>query len=264
VIRTAAQRGAAGVVVLAVLTIGPAALGSVAAASLSAQHQQTQQVSQHHSPRAHPSSNTRPSAAFVAACRAMGRSQHANAVCDQAAVKDFDKVRRREGVKPLVLPRDFVKLSPPLQLLAIANLERVDRGLQPILGLTAQLNALARHGANHHSDPSFPNPFVGTTGSANWASAGNSVLLDDFYWMYDDGYGSFNGDCPTKQAPGCWGHRDGILLRMDSGRVMGAAAAFGQGGASMTEEFIGGYQRLHHDPVLRPTWKSIAATIPRS
>ena len=43
--------------------------------------------------------------------------------------------------------------------------------------------------------------------------------------------------------------------------VMGAAwARDKQFGASMTEEFIGGYQDLAKDPVLAPTWATIAAS----
>jgi hypothetical protein len=256
-----ARRWTVGVVEIALVSLCCAAVIPAAGA---AQPSVSQALASKPNPRAHPTSNTQPSAAFIAACRSMGQSTHDNDVCDRAALKDFAKVRHREGLRAVVLPRHFDEMSARVQLLTISNLERVDRGLRPILGLTAELNTLAKDGANHHTDPSFPSPFTGTAGSANWASVGNSVLLDDFYWMYDDGYGSFNGDCQTKHAAGCWGHRDSILLRMGTGRVMGAAATFGPGGASMTEEFIGGYQRLQHDPVLAPTWKTIAATIVRS
>jgi hypothetical protein len=43
--------------------------------------------------------------------------------------------------------------------------------------------------------------------------------------MYDDGYNSGNLDCLRRGAPGCWGHRKGILDDFGSGPnlVMGAA-----------------------------------------
>ncbi len=73
------------------------------------------------------------------------------------------------------------------------------------------LDKLAQQGANADEDPPFPDPFPGNSGGANWAGAGNSALLDDFYWMYDDGPGSFNEDCPHKGDAGCWGHRHDVL-----------------------------------------------------
>jgi hypothetical protein len=43
--------------------------------------------------------------------------------------------------------------------------------------------------------------------------------------MYDDGFNSGNLDCTRRNAPGCWGHRKGILDDFGSGPdlVMGAA-----------------------------------------
>jgi hypothetical protein len=212
-------------------------------------------------PLADPTSNTAPSQRFLNACRDMGTSTAANRRCDKAALGDFDRVRKKEGLGPMTLPRDFASLSVPAQLLAISDVERVDRGRRAVLGMTKSLNMLAQQGANNDQDPPFPNPFPGNAGGGNWAGAGNSVLLDDFYWMYDDGLGSFNGDCTQSNQSGCWGHRHDILNAYDARVVMGAAVAYNtQWGTSMTEEFIGGDS---NDKVnVAPSWHTIAATFP--
>jgi hypothetical protein len=197
----------------------------------------------------------------------MSPTKAANDTCDTAATKDFTKVWAAEGLGTFTLPADFDTLSTAYQLLAISDLERVARGLTPMQGLTAYLDGLAQQGADGDGDPPFPSPFgsYGSSGGSNWAGAGNSALLDDFYWMYDDGLGSFNGDCYQGHTSGCWGHRDNILMSASAPAVMGAAVATDSTyGSSMAEEFIGGYRKLATDPLLAPTWATIAATIPSS
>jgi hypothetical protein len=212
-------------------------------------------------PVADPAHNTAPSAAFMNACFDMGTSKAANVKCDKAARASFDKVRKGEGLAPMTLPKDFATLSVPSQLLAISDIERVDRHRRPVLGRSASLDKLAQQGANQDRDPSFPSPFTGSTGGANWAGAGNSALLDDFYWMYDDGPGSGNLDCQHKGDPGCWGHRHDIIDAYPARLVMGAAVAYKTNdGTSMTEEFIGGDTGDQVD--VHPIWTRIAKTFP--
>lgn len=210
---------------------------------------------------ANPSTNTPPSQAFLNACYDMGSSAAANDICDSAALVDFDAVRAAEGLGPMTLPADFDTMSVPVQLLTISDTERVDRGLPAITGLSSTIDAVAQQGADDDSDPPWPDPFNGTAGTANWAAGGNSALLDDFYWMYDDGYGAVNGDCPTPKSDGCWGHRDDILYDFDTPLVMGAAVSTGTAvGTSMTEEFIGGDSTDKAD--VSPTWATISGTAP--
>jgi hypothetical protein len=210
-------------------------------------------------PLADPANNTSPSQAFVEACSGMGTSTADNVRCDAAALKDFDAVRKSEGMGRMSLPRDFATLSASSQLLAISDIERVDRGERAVRGRSKPLDTLAVQGAKDDADPQFPNPFTGNSGGANWAGAGNSVLLDDFYWMYDDGLGSFNGDCTQANQSGCWGHRHDIINNYDGPVVMGAGVAYNtHWGTSMTEEFIGddGTDKVN----VAPTWHTIAAT----
>jgi hypothetical protein len=218
-------------------------------------------VSRPPNPLADPTANATPSRHFVDACRSMGVTKAANDKCDAAALRDFDVVRRTEGLGPLILPSDFDTLSVPAQLLAISNLERVDRGRRPVLGLSTALDKLATRGAKADTDPPFPNPYRGSAISGNWAGAGNSALLDDFYWMYDDGPGSFNEDCAHRGDAGCWGHRHDILFKFEAPLVMGAAVVYNtRAGTSMAEEFIGGDTVDKAD--VTPTWRTISTHLP--
>lgn len=212
-------------------------------------------------PLADPTSDTAPSQAFMNACYAMSTTKAANDTCDAAALVDFDAVRTSEGLGPMTLPAGFDTLSVPLQLLAISDIERVDRGLPPVAGLSSSLDAFAQTGADADDDPPFPDPFTATYGTGNWAGAGNSALLDDFFWMYDDGYGSGNLDCTSPIASGCWGHRHDILADFDDPIRMGAAVAYNTTyGTSMTEEFLGGGTGYPVD--VTPDWATVDAAAP--
>jgi hypothetical protein len=99
------------------------------------------------------------------------------------------------------------------QTFVAINLERVNRGLKPVAGLTSAIDALAQKGANAGGDPPFPADTSGIlSGGSIWAGTGSPVAAV-FYWMYDDGPGGINEDCPPSGGSGCWGHRDAILTR---------------------------------------------------
>jgi len=235
-----------------VLGVALAAPGALAAAHLRSAGKPN--------PVADPAHNATPSSAFWSACYGMGTSVAANRACDKPALVDFDKVRKSEGLGKLTLPGDFNELSVRAQLLAITDIERVDRHRRPVLGLSKPLDTLARQGAKADRDPYFPSHGF-SSGGSNWAGAGNSALLDDFFWMYDDGPNSGNEDCQHKGDPGCWGHRHNIINAYSPRLVMGAAVAYKTGtGTSMTEEFLGG--DTAHKVNVKPTWATIAATFP--
>jgi hypothetical protein len=144
--------------------------------------------------------------------------------CIAAVLAAIDAARAAEGVKPMTLPNGFTTLTVPEQVLVAINLERVDRGLPPFVGLTAVLDANAQRGADIADDPPDPGAAY-TVADTEWAG-GSSNGLDAVYgWMYDDGIGSGNLDCAKAGAPGCWGHRHGILDAFGTvgSLVMGAA-----------------------------------------
>ncbi|HET9059916.1 MAG TPA: hypothetical protein VFN61_08345 [Acidimicrobiales bacterium] len=157
--------------------------------------------------------------------------------CDAAVVKGIDDARAAERVRPLQLPAGFASLSTPAQLLVLANLERTDRGLPGFSGLSSRLDSLAAQGAAANADPQGPD---GTDWGSNWAGGEQTALLADYDWMYDDGPGSPNLDCPKAGSSGCWDHRENILWDYGPHPSMGAAATRVDGVTSMTELFSSG------------------------
>ena len=116
----------------------------------------------------------------------------------------IDYCRAIEGVGPLTLPSNWSSLSVEEQMLVVFNLERVNRGEDPIVGLSASLDANAQQAADDDVDP--------TAGAGIWEGGDANTLWADNSWMYQDGYGSGNEACTTPGEWGCWGHRDNILL----------------------------------------------------
>jgi hypothetical protein len=144
--------------------------------------------------------------------------------CIDAVAQAIDHARAAEGVGPIVLPPGYAGLTVPQQVLVAVNLERAGRHLPPFTGLIAALDANAQRGADTANDPPDPGPTFDVS-DAEWAG-GSSNGLDAVYgWMYDDGAGSGNLDCPTVGSAGCWGHREEILDDFGSvgTLVMGAA-----------------------------------------
>jgi hypothetical protein len=182
-----------------------------------------------------PAANRSLSSATYSACS----GDPSSGACVGSALADINAAHAAEGVAPMVLPSGFASMPVSVQLLNLANLERVDRGLAPILGLSAALNQDAQTAAAQDEDP-LPTHFYGTAATSNWAGGLDSALEADFEWMYDDGLGSFNLDCTSSDQSGCWGHRHDILWAFSTPIAMGAAVATGQYGRSMTELFVGG------------------------
>jgi hypothetical protein len=127
----------------------------------------------------------------------------------------IDYCRAHERVGPVTLPKNWSSLTQDQQMLVIFDLERIGRGLAPIIGLNSRLDSLAQTGADKHADPAAPSSGISAAGSV-WAAA-SSTLGADYEWMYDDGPGGINEDCTRSDKSGCWGHRDNILI--DSSRV---------------------------------------------
>jgi len=130
--------------------------------------------------------------------------------CLRSVLEALNNARTAEGVKALALPPGFGRLTIPQQLFVAIDLERVDRGLPPFAGVTPDLNHNAQIGADIANDPPDPGPGYEIVDGL-WAG-GSSNGLDAVYgFMYDDGPGSTNLDCPATGGSGCWGHRHGIL-----------------------------------------------------
>jgi hypothetical protein len=178
--------------------------------------------------------------------------------CISSALADINTAHAAEHVPAMVLPSNFASMSVPVQLLNLANLERVERGLTPILGLSASLDQDAQAAAAQDRDP-MATHFYGDMMTSNWAGGDRSALEADFEWMYNDGLGSGNLDCTRSNASGCWGHRHDILWHFTGPIAMGAGYGTGQYGPSMTELFVGGDTRTGPGQVDAPIVRPAAA-----
>ena len=162
-----------------------------------------------------------------------------SATCTRSLLAEINYGLATEGLAPITLPSDWASLSVPEQLFVIVDLERVDRGLEPFVGLSFVFSIDAQVGAFDDGDPPMPGgyPWVGT----EWAggSADVSALESDYGWMYDDGFGGPNIDCTTAGASGCWAHRDNILAAGSCTTcVVGAGYAVVGGSPSMAALFV--------------------------
>jgi hypothetical protein len=213
-----------------------------------------------------PATNVAPEPDYFSICAQSGIDNSAR--CTEATLAALNRARALEGVAPMVLPPDYAQLTVPEQLFVVINLERIGRGLSPFAGLSAPLDANARAGAAAANDP----PDLGGAYllvDGEWAGGSVNALDAVYGWMYDDGPGSGNLDCPRAGAPGCWGHRHGILDDFGSGERLIAGAALeatadthrgDRGGTSMavTLAVAGRPQRLVF------TWAEVLASMPPS
>ena len=141
-----------------------------------------------------------------------------SSACMTAEIQATNRAHRIERIPVLTLPRNFAALNANEQSLVMVDLERVSRGEVPVVGLSAAADVMAQRGSQLNEDPSLSNPhaIAGATGgwTANWAAAVN-VLDANYSWMYVDGWAgkgyTFNFECTSARARGCWGHRNDIL-----------------------------------------------------
>jgi hypothetical protein len=142
--------------------------------------------------------------------------------CANYLATAIDNADAIDGAQPMYLPSNWQSLTEPERIFVMIDLERIDHGYPPYLGMNADLDAAAQSAANARTDPYVPSSFalgvdsMGYSGFGGaWAGA-NNVLSADYFWMYSDGWdastnSSFNIDCTSATAPACWGHRDELL-----------------------------------------------------
>jgi hypothetical protein len=179
------------------------------------------------------------------------------ALCVESAVTYLNAARAHNGAGPYVLPGDFTSLTPAQQALVLTDLDRTQVGLPPVPGLTDQLDQDAAGGVRSDGDPAaggFP------SFTSNWAGGFSNMPFAYEAWMYDDGPGSGNLDCPRAGASGCWGHRHDILWGFGAGGplAMGAAAGNDSGGMSGFAMLLAQGGASYH-PVYTYTWAQAIA-----
>lgn len=174
--------------------------------------------------------------------------------CTRYVLRAINAARATEHVRAMVLPTNWRELTVPEQLFVLADSERTARGLPPYLGLNQTLSSTAQRAATLQQDPQAAVGFPAATDADGALAADGTLALSetdleaDYVWMYDDGWGdsssrTFNIDCVSASAPGCWGHRDAILGSYDHQGVglhcrtceMGAGFAIVRGKASFTD-----------------------------
>jgi hypothetical protein len=175
-----------------------------------------------------------------------------------AGLSSIDSSRAAEGVVPMSLPTNFASLTGQEQVFVLSDLERVDRGLPPIQGLSAGLDAVAQAGVAGNTDP--PLPTYGTVTGSNWGESPNLFTTYEM-WMYQDGWAgsaTTNQACTSPAAGGCWAHRDNILGSYANPSLMGAAVGSGPAGTSVAQVIVGGDTR--DAPYF--TWADVQAHLP--
>jgi len=216
-------------------------------------------------PPNNPPSNISPNPDFFASCSFSGGELDNSEDCTNAALEATNYARSQEDVGAMILPTNYANLTAAQQLFIVANLERVGRGLPPMLGLVASYNSDAQTGANDDTDPIGPGSNADLWGS-NWAGGYPSVLGSNYGWMYTDGPGGDNIDCTKSNTAGCWGHRDNILgnySKYGGTPLMGAACSLTTSASpSMTQLFVE-YSSTTPPPMVY-TWQEALETIPPS
>ncbi len=127
----------------------------------------------------------------------------------------IDNARALEGIGPMQINEaESAQLPAAEQLFIAFNLERIGRGLAPIMYMTSQLNGYAAQGAARAGDPSVPTVLTGgvpvASSGAIWAGEVSSPLAADYYFMYLDGPGT-DSNLACARGAECWIHRDAIL-----------------------------------------------------
>lgn len=207
-----------------------------------------------------PVQNIAPSPSYWTLCSQQGRNSQS---CIDTIVQAIDNARALEGVGPMTLPDGFASLTTAQQTFVVSNLERIDRGLPPVAGMVDSLNTLADDAAASDADPMLSEWSVGPFQVSGWSSiwAGDlNALAADYDWMYNDGWspqGSYNLDCQSATASGCWGHRNAIL-RSGSHLITGVGSEMQSRWMSIAQIFVSG---AGADPAFTYSWADVTGDV---
>ena len=135
----------------------------------------------------------------------------------------------------MALPSNFTSLSVGEQLFVLTDIERVDRGLPPVVGMVQELNQDAQAAAAGNADPTPSSVPPGSTAFGLGLQFGPRARApgSNYNWMYDDGPGSGDLGCTSSNSGSCWGHRDNEL-GFDSSQVAASHGVLVMGAAEAT------------------------------
>lgn len=181
--------------------------------------------------------------------------------CLALAVSALDRGRSLEHLAPLALPRNFARLTTAEQVFVLVNLERISRGVPPLVGLSPALDTVAAAAARAGTDasPSAAERAVPARAmSAAWAGGSPNAVAAVFGWIYDDGWAgrsTTNLDCTAPGAAACWGHRRVVL-----GAATGTTCRTCIGGSAYVDA-VGGHREPSYALVIeKPTATAPALT----
>ena len=106
-----------------------------------------------------------------AGCKAVPVDNSAS--CTQALLAEINYGLYTEGVAPISLPSNWAALTVPEQIFVIVDLERVARGLRPLVGLNGLWDLDAQIGAGAAGDPPMPPGILWT--ATEWAGGPGDV-----------------------------------------------------------------------------------------
>ena len=186
--------------------------------------------------------------------------------CLRITLDAIDAARAEEGVRPMVLPADFARLTIPEQLFVAIDRERVDRGLAPFPGLSRALDVGAARGADAARLPPRPGPTYRNV-TSEWIGDVDNGLDTDFQWVYDDGPDSGVPGCSARRTSSCWADRNIVLARRGTQQlvmgaafdVMGDSSNGNRGGSSLAATFATSSQAVQDTY----TWKDALAAMAR-
>ena len=152
---------------------------------------------------------------------------NASRACTDGILAGINQAQAAEHLPALVLPSNYFSLSATRQMFVLINLERISRGVPPLVGLSPYLSSTATTAADHGADPPFQYSYgpvqvwVAPSGKSNYAFGGawggGSVNAADVVWgwFYADGFGngaatfqgctSPGGPCAGGTAKSCLG-----------------------------------------------------------
>jgi len=166
-----------------------------------------------------PAHNIAPKPDVTSYSSVCGRASH-SAECGARIVRALNHARAELGRRAYHLPPRFLSLNPRDQLLVLSNDDRRVYHETTIRARNAALDHNADVGAANSRDPQgvptihrHPAGAIGSTLALGSGGVYTNPLFDYYEWMYFDGPGSANQDCPSAGAPGCWGHRHVTLSR---------------------------------------------------
>jgi hypothetical protein len=191
--------------------------------------------------------------------------------CTTYTLAAVNVAQAHEHARTIVLPTNYYHLTVPEQLFVLTDLERVTRGLPPLVGLVPSLNQAASQGARDDRDPVMASahyvandnawvsgPIVIAAhfegGTSIWAGDDSSPVDAMFEWMYDDGWGgstksTSNLACSSPTGAGCWGHRDNLLGASFGSRCATCVAGAAYAGSNAENAWTTSYAMIFVEPV---------------